>query len=500
MKPATLKNLNSGLVVFFVALPLCLGIAVASGAPPVAGIISGIIGGLVVGLISTSPLSVSGPAVGLTIIVLNGMAKLQSFEILLAAIFLMGVFQVMLGLMRAGLIANLFPTSVIQGMLSGIGLVLILKQVPHAVGWDKNFEGDFFFFQKGEDLHTFEGIQHALGNISPGAITVFFICTAILLFWNSKYFKISSVKKYFSAQFAAMAIGIIAAAFMSISLDPTHFVQIPATLSSTFFKLSDLANPAVYGVALVLAIVGSLETLLSVDAADKIDPLKRTTDMNRELIAQGVGNMTCGLLGGIPVTSVVVRTATGVSAGATDKTSTLFHGLFLALAVLLIPGVLNKIPLAALAAILILVGYKLCSVKILRTQWKLGWDQFIPFAVTSIAVVFTDLLTGVGLGLLVGWVFILYRNTKPATSLVSDGSDFLLRVNRDMTFLNKSELKKVLGNVADNSSLILELRRPVYMDYDIQEIFRSFEMMAVQRNISLQIHGPWPEGVFQRVL
>lgn len=492
--------MNSGLVVFFVSLPLCLGIALASGAPPVAGIISGIIGGLVVGMISRSPLSVSGPAIGLTIIVLDGMSKLQSFETLLAAIFLMGVFQIILGIIRAGFIANLFPTSVIQGMLSGIGLVLILKQIPHAVGWDKDFEGDLFFFQKGEDLNTFDGIRHALGNITPGAMTVFFICASILFFWDSKYFRITSIKKYVSAQFAAVIVGVIAATFMVTSLDPEHFVQIPSTLSSTIFKLSDLANPAVYGVALVLAIVGSLETLLSVDAADKIDPLKRTTDMNRELIAQGVGNMTCGLLGGIPVTSVVVRTTTGISAGATEKTSTLFHGLFLALAVLLVPGLLNKIPLAALAAILILVGYKLCSVKVFKTQWKLGWSQFIPFIVTLIAVVFTDLLTGVGLGLLIGSVFILYQNTKPTTSLVSDGSDFLIRVNRDMTFLNKSELKKVLGNVADNSSLILELGRPVYMDYDIQEIFRSFEMTAMQRNISLQIHGPWPEGLFQRVL
>lgn len=500
MKASTLKNLNSGLVVFFVALPLCLGIAVASGAPPVAGLISGIVGGIVVGLISSSALSVSGPAAGLTVIVIDGIARLQSFETFLAAVLLMGVFQIILGALRAGFISNLFPTSVIRGMLSGIGLVLILKQIPHAVGWDKDSEGDLFFFQQGEDLNTFEAIQHAFQHISMGAVAVFAVCVAILLFWDSKYFQVKSVKKYVPAQFVAVVIGGILALFMTISLDPEHFVQIPAKLSSTIFSMKDFLNPAVYSVALILAVVGSLETLLSVDAADKLDPLKRITNTNRELIAQGVGNMTCGLLGGIPVTSVVVRTTTGISAGATEKTSTIFHGLFLSLAVLLVPGLLNRIPLSALAAILILVGYKLCSVKVLKSQWALGWSQFVPFIVTLLAVVFTDLLTGVALGLLIGSVFILYQNTKTTTSLVSDASDYLLRVNRDMTFLNKSELKGVLNQVPDNSSLILELRRPVYMDYDIREIFRNFEMTAEHKNIQLQIHGPWPQGVFQRTL
>lgn len=498
MKQHFFKNINAGLVVFFVALPLCLGIAVASGASPVSGLISGIIGGIIVGSLSGSQVSVSGPAAGLTVIVLDTQAKLGGFEALLASVVVMGVFQLILGFIRAGFISSLFPTSVIKGMLSGIGAVLILKQIPHAVGWDQDFEGDFSFFQNtGEYDNTISSLMHLYSHIDIKALTVFLAALIVLLVWDSKKINLGPIRKYIPSQFMAVIIGTMVATFCFASFQPQNLIQIPLSLKPTMLDWNSFLQPSVYFCGFVLAMIGSLETLLSVDAADKIDPLKRTSNMNRELFAQGVGNLTCGFLGGIPVTSVVVRTTTAIQAGATTRLSAVSHGIFLLLAVLLIPGLLNRIPLSALAGILILVGYKLCSIKVIKGMWRQGWNQFLPFIVTLLAVVFTDLLTGVGLGLAIGSTFILYQNTKPTTTLVSEGNEYLLRINRDMTFLNKRELKAALASIPAKVSLIIESRRPHYIDQDIQEIFKDFQDTASDKEIKIEIHGIWQENVFK---
>ncbi len=497
MKQHLFKNLNAGLVVFFVALPLCLGIAIASGASPVSGLISGIIGGIVVGSLSGSQVSVSGPAAGLTVIVLDTQAKVGGFEALLASVVVMGVFQLILGFARAGFISNLFPTGVIKGMLSGIGAVLVLKQLPHAVGWDQTYEGDFSFFQTtGEYNNTFSTVAHLFSHIDVKALIVFAIAAAVLFIWDSKKINLGAIRKFIPSQFVAVIAGTIVATYFIQGYQTHNLIQIPTTLRPTMLDWNAFLKPSVYFCGFVLALIGSLETLLSVDAADKIDPLKRTSNMNRELFAQGVGNLTCGFLGGIPVTSVVVRTTTAIQAGATHRTSAISHGIFLLLAVVLIPGILNHIPLSALAAILIFVGYKLCSAKTIQNMWKLGWNQFLPYIVTLLAVVFTDLLTGVALGLAIGSVFILYQNTKPTTTLVSDTNNYLLRINRDMTFLNKRELKTVLGKIPDNTHLIIESRRPHYIDQDIREIFRDFYTTSMDRQIHIELHGIWPQSLF----
>lgn len=492
------KNINAGLVVFFVALPLCLGIAVASGASPVSGLVSGIIGGIVVGLLSGSQVSVSGPAAGLTVVVLDTLVKLGEFEALLASIVTMGFFQIVLGFARAGFISSIFPTSVIKGMLSGIGAVLVLKQLPHAVGWDQSFEGDFSFFQPtGEYSNTFSTLMHIWSHIDIKALSVFLAALLVLLVWDSKKINLGMIKKFIPSQFIAVMIGTLIATYCFEFYETHNLIQIPTSLKPTMLDWNSFSNPSVYFCGFVLALIGSLETLLSVDAADKIDPLKRTSNMNRELFAQGVGNIACGFLGGIPVTSVVVRTTTAIQAGATNRISAISHGILLLLSVLLIPRLLNYIPLSALAGILILVGYKLCSLKVIKGMWNQGWNQFLPYAVTLLAVVFTDLLTGVGLGLAIGSIFILYQNTKSTTTLVSESNDYLLRINRDMTFLNKRELKSALTSIPANASLIIESRRPHYLDQDIREIFRDFQDLAIEKKIRIEIHGIWAEGVFK---
>ncbi|RYD92715.1 MAG: SulP family inorganic anion transporter, partial [Sphingobacteriales bacterium] len=400
------RDLPASIVVFLVALPLCLGIALASGAPLFAGLLTGIIGGIVVGAISGSQLSVAGPAAGLTVIVLNAIATLGSYEAFLLSIVIAGILQVLLGLVKAGTIANYFPSAVIEGMLAAIGIILIMKQLPHAVGYDADFEGDESFSQS--DTHnTFSGIILAFTKINYGAVIISAVSILLLIYWP-KFKKLAVVP----APLLVVVAGIILSLVFSgtgLALLEKQFVQIPMVKNSTeFFALfkspsfSSISNKDVWIVAVTIAIVASLESLLSLEAVDKIDPIKRISPTNRELVAQGAGNIISGFLGGLPMTAVIVRSSANVNAGARTKMSAIFHGIMLLLCLLFIPGLINMIPLSCLAAILLMTGYKLARIALFKHMWHKGLPQFIPFVVTILAVVFTDLLKGVGIGMLIG--------------------------------------------------------------------------------------------------
>ena len=424
------SDLPASLVVFLVALPLCLGVGLSSTtvdgmeANVFAGIIAGVIGGIVVGLLSGSRVGVSGPAAGLILIVASAIATLGSFEAFLLAVVLSGVIQIIAGFVGLGIIGNYFPSSVIKGMLAAIGITLILKEIPRAVGYDKDYFGDESFFQlNGEN--TFSAIQHAFSNaLHPGAIVIFIISLAILIIFDRPFMKKIKMMKFVPGALIVVIVGILLNQFFSsaapaLFLFDEHAVSLPILGSisdiTSVLKHPDwsaFTNPQVYIVAGTIALVGSLESLLSVEATDKIDPEKSITPTNRELKAQGIGNIVTGLIGGIPITQVIVRSSANVNAGVKSKMSTVLHGVLLALCVLVIPGVLNMIPLAALSAVLFMVGYKLAKVSLFKTMYKLGWEQFIPFIATVIGVVFKDLLFGIGIGMVFAVFFILRKNFK----------------------------------------------------------------------------------------
>lgn len=491
------KDLPASIVVFLVALPLCLGIALASGAPLFAGIITGIIGGIVTSSISGSQLSVSGPAAGLTVIVLTSIATLGSFQLFLAAVVIAGVMQIILGLIKAGTIGNYFPSSVIEGMLAAIGVILILKQIPHAFGYDKDYQGDFDFNQMDQE-NTFSSIISALEYLNPGAVVISLTALAILIIWP-KIKKLAAIP----SALIVVVVGIVLAqifAGTSLSLQADQHVQIPIVNSATeFFGLfiapdfSQLfTNKQVWTVALTIAIVASLETLLSLEAVDKLDPIKRVSPTNRELIAQGIGNITSGMLGGLPMTSVIVRSSANVNSGARTKMSSIFHGIWLLVALLFIPFVINLIPLSALAAILLMTGYKLAKPSLIKKMWNLGWDQFIPFIVTLLAVVFTDLLMGVGIGLAIGILYILRTNMRNPFFFKlekSNGSDrvYRLELAQEVSFLNKGAVQYAFTHLPENSKVIIDGTNARYIDHDVLEIIHNFKNNAFTKNIEVNL-------------
>ncbi|MBM3417263.1 MAG: SulP family inorganic anion transporter [Bacteroidetes bacterium] len=419
---ANLKNdLPAGIVVFLMAVLLCLGIALASGAPFFSGMIAGIIGGIVVGILSNSHLSVSGPAAGLAAIVLASITRLGAFETFLLAVFLAGAIQFALGIFQAGAVANYIPSSVIKGMLTAIGIIIIMKQIPHAFGYDKKAEGNLSFLQM-DGENTISALINSIGKIDLGATLICFISLAILIVWEKPFFK-KKFKLLPGGLVAVIVAVVLNELFISsgnsLAIENGHLVKVPVAGSFNeflgFFTLPDfsqLTNPEVYIIAITLAAVASIETLLCIEAVDKLDPEKRSTSPNRELVAQGVGNMTSGLIGGLPITSVIVRSSANVNAHAKSKMSTIMHGSLLLICVSLIPTILNKIPLASLAAILLMTGYKLCNPALFKKIFSLGKYQWVPFVVTVIAIVFTDLLTGVGIGLGVSTLALLYGNYK----------------------------------------------------------------------------------------
>lgn len=491
------QDAQASLVVFLVALPLCLGIALASGAPLASGLIAGIVGGIIVGSSSGSSISVSGPAAGLTVIVFTAIQDLGSFEAFTLAVFLSGIFQIIFGALRGGVIGNYFPTAVIKGMLAAIGIILILKQLPHAVGYDADFMGDEAFGQT-DGENTFSEVFVAFNRFHLGAIFLSLTSIFIMLGWEkaakkgNKFFKL--IPGALVAVITAVVLNqIFKTSIPDLFLSNSHLVQLPFSGFSDLvagIRLPEwgfLGNFKVYGVALTIAIVGSLESLLSIEAGDKIDTKSRVTSKNRELFAQGLGNAVSGFIGGIPVTAVIVRTSANVTAGAQTKLSTVLHGLWLFLCVATIPHVLNLIPLSALAAILLLVGYKLAKPELIQDMYKKGMGQFIPFAATIVAILFTDLLVGIMVGMLVGFVFVIRRNMHKSIVLVNDEDLFLIRFHKDATFLQKTALLSILEKIPDNSNVLIDGSSTLYIDEDIVEVMEDFVKRAPQQNISVSI-------------
>lgn len=496
------KDIPAGLVVFFVALPLCLGISLASGAPLFSGVITGIVGGVLVAWLSGSQLSVSGPAAGLTVIVLNGIESLGSYQAFLLAVVIAGILQLVLGFIKAGVIGLYFPSSVIRGMLAAIGLILILKQIPHFLGADEDFFGEMQFFQP-DGRTTFSELGYAFANIQLGALIIGIISLAILLAWDKPFFKNNKILKLVPGALIAilMAIGInllFINFFPELSVTTSHLVNLPIINGFeglknelTFLSLEPLTNPTLYVVAFTIAIVASLETLLSVEATDKLDPHKRRTPNNRELKAQGIGNIVAGLLGGLPMTAVIVRSSTNVAAGGQTKVSAFVHGIFLVLAVFLLAGFMNQIPLSALAAVLLVVGYKLTKPVLYKSQFKLGLDQFIPFIVTVLAILFTDLLIGICVGLVVGVFYILKANYKSPYFYHKeehlDKEVIRIRLSENVSFLNKASIVLTLEHMPKNSHVIIDGENSEYIDYDVIEAINNFKNTAHERNIQVEL-------------
>ncbi|WP_026708766.1 SulP family inorganic anion transporter [Flavobacterium frigidarium] len=501
---ANLKSdFASGLVVFLVALPLCLGIALASGAPLFSGIISGIIGGIVVGYLSKSHLSVSGPAAGLTAIILTAITDFGAFDIFLTAVLIAGFIQLALGFIKAGSISNYFPTNVIEGMLAGIGIIIILKQLPHAFGYDADFEGDQSFVQN-DGNNTFSSLFEVFNHVQLGAIIITIASLIILISWD----KVPFLKrlKLVPGALIAVASGIlINQLFISMGSDlaisKDHLVTLPVPSSFEELKaiivtpnFSGFTNPKVWIVGLTIAIVASIETLLCIEASDRMDEQKRYTDTNVELKAQGVGNIISALLGGLPMTSVVVRTSANNAAGAKSKMSSIIHGVLLLISVLAIPVILNMIPLATLATILILVGYKLAKPATFKHFWHKGKYQFIPFIATLVAVVTTDLLKGVALGIVISIIFILKGNLKRAYSFKKeeyvDGDIIHIDLAQEVSFLNKAAIKTTLNDIPANSKVIINAHDTVYIAHDILDLIEEFKMTrAVDENIKVKLKG-----------
>ncbi|WP_019948330.1 SulP family inorganic anion transporter [Hymenobacter aerophilus] len=496
------QDLPAGLVVFLVALPLCLGISLASGAPLLSGVITGIVGGVVVAWLSGSALSVSGPAAGLTAIIVAAIATLGSFEAVLAATVLAGALQIGLGVARAGIIGLYFPTSVIRGMLAAIGLILILKQIPHFLGIDADYFEDLSFWQA-DGRNTFSALGNALENLQPGPALVGVGCLGLLLLWDKVLSKRLNVARLVPGALivvlAAIALNeTFRALAPALSIGPEHLVSLPAINSwqdaaglITTPDWTAFRRPETYTVAFTLAIVASLETLLSVEAVDKLDPHKRTTPTNREMLAQGAGNMVSGLLGGLPLTAVIVRSSANINAGGQTRMAAFTHGLLLLVSLLFLGPLLNRIPLSALAAILLVIGYKLTNPALYRSQWQLGWQQFLPFIITIVAILFTDLLKGVVLGLVVGVFYILKANYDAAyfrsgpTRL--GGGPIILRLAEQVSFLNKASIIKALEEVPHNARVVIDGSDSLFVDYDVLEAIENFRQSAPERGISLEV-------------
>jgi MFS superfamily sulfate permease-like transporter len=500
------RDIPAGLVVFLVALPLCLGIAVASGAPPFSGVIAGVIGGLVVAIGSGSQLSVSGPAAGLTVIVAVAVQKL-GFDGMLLAVALSGLIQIAMGFARAGVIGAYFPSAVIKGMLAAIGLILIMKQLPHAVGYAVDAtdqapetETDLSFLE-GEDSHAaaLSFLDTAFHSISPGATLVALVSIGVLLFWETSRIKKNRILSLVPGPLVVVIFGVLfnfvaQKALPALAIPAQHLVELPVIWGPMafaqqlslpdFHKLTDMH---IYVTAGTIALVGSLETLLSLEAADKLDPMKRTAPTNRELKAQGLGNFISGMIGGLPITAVIVRSSANINAGAHTKVAAIVHGVLLLLSVMFLASILNLIPLSCLAAVLLLTGYKLAKPKLIMEQYEKGFDQFAPFAVTIAAILMTDLLDGMAIGMAVGIFFVLRGNYHAAFSLTRDGSNYLLRLQKDVSFLNKGPLRDILDTIEPGSSLVIDGTRATFIDHDIMETIDDFVKAADDDNIRVEL-------------
>jgi len=497
-KNTLLNDFSASIVVFLVALPLCLGVAVASGAEPFSGIIAGVIGGIVVGYFSGSNLSVSGPAAGLTSIVAAAILELKFFEAFLLAVFLSGIIQLLMGIFKAGILSDFIPNSVIKGMLAGIGIILILKQIPHFFGYDADPEGDENFFQLNHE-NTFSELFSLLNHFEIVALIIATLGIFILLLWETNFIKNNSILKLIPGPLLAVIVGILINELFfvfssDISLKNDHLVQLPIFANSTdlfssikFPMWSQILNYKVWITAFTIAIVASIETLLSIEAVDKIDPQKNITPANKELIAQGIGNTLSGLIGGLPITSVIVRSSANVNSGGKTKLSAIFHGFFLLLSVLFVASLLNLIPKSVLAAILILTGYKLAKIEIFKEYFKKGMDQFAPFLITIVAIVFTDLLKGIAVGILAGLFFTIKSNFKTSVFVIKDENKYLVRFRKEVSFLNKSYVKRSLAKIPNDSAVIIDPTKSDFIDKDIIDLVNDFIETASKKNIRVYI-------------
>ncbi|WP_347923435.1 SulP family inorganic anion transporter [Pontimicrobium sp. SW4] len=492
------NDLPASIVVFFVALPLCLGIALASGAPLFSGVIAGIIGGIVVGSLSGSKIGVSGPAAGLAAIVLTAIGTLGSYENFLVAVVIAGVIQLLFGFLKAGIIGYYFPSSVIKGMLTGIGIIIILKQIPHFFGYDKTFA----LFNV-NDESTLTQLLKIVDHIQIGSTLIGVVGLAILLFWDKILSKKGKLFQIIQGPLVAVAIGIIFYALTqsnnSLVITESHLVNVPIPEDAASFlaqfsfpNFSVITNPDIWIVAFTIALVASLETLLCVEATDKLDPNKNVTPTNRELLAQGTGNIVSGLVGGLPITQVIVRSSANIQSGGKSKLSAIIHGLLLLVSVILIPRLLNMIPLSVLAAILLIVGYKLAKPALFKKMYQMGWKQFIPFTVTVLGIVFIDLLYGIGLGLAVGVVVILIKSYQNSHFLhIEDKSNGKQRLKmtlaEEVTFFNKGAILKELDRLPENSFLEFDVRKTRFLDNDIIEILEDFAFKAKARNVDIKL-------------
>lgn len=493
-------DLSAGLVVFLIAVPLCLGIALASGAPLFSGMIAGIIGGLVVGSLSGSQLSVSGPAAGLTAVVLTAITKFGVFDIFLMAVVIGGVMQLILGLLKAGVVANYFPSNVIKGMLTAIGIIIILKQLPHAFGYDADSEGDFAFIQV-DGNNSLTALLSTLNHIHLGATLITLISILIILYWN-KIPKLGLIP----APLVAVLVGIgLNALFIAtgsvLAVAPSHLVSLPVAKDFGSFigqfslpNFSSITNKDVWIVGATIAIVASIETLLNLEATDKLDPLKRYSSPNRELKAQGVANIVSGMLGGLPITSVIVRSSANINSGGRTRLATITHGTLLLVCAAMIPSLLNMIPLATLAAVLLVTGYKLCKISIFKEMFKNGKYQWVPFLVTVVAIVFTDLLIGIALGMAVSVIAILRGNIRSSYFFRKEkykaGDSIILELAQEVSFLNKASILLTLDHMPENSIVVIDASKTTYIDFDVLETIREFkDVKAVQKNISVILTG-----------
>ncbi|WP_242130841.1 SulP family inorganic anion transporter [Aestuariivivens marinum] len=499
----TIKNdLPASIVVFFVALPLCLGIALASGAPLFSGLIAGIIGGIVVGSLSGSKIGVSGPAAGLAAIVLTAIGTLGGYQNFLVAVVLGGIIQLIFGVLKAGIIGYYFPSSVIKGMLTGIGIIIILKQIPHFFGYDAGPDGKDGFFQTSSE-NTFSSLLHITDNIILGSLIIGIVSLAILILWDKVLSKKAKIFQLIQGPLVAVIVGIIffslTQSHSTLSISQSHLVNVPVPEDASSFlaqfnfpNFGVITNPDVWVIAFTIALVASLETLLCVEATDKLDPHKNVTPTNRELLAQGTGNIISGLIGGLPITQVIVRSSANIQSGGVSKSSTIIHGILLLISVVLIPTLLNMIPLSVLAAILFVVGYKLAKPKLFKQMYDLGWKQSVPFTITVLGIVFIDLLWGIGLGLAVGVVVILLKSYQNSHFLhIEDKSNgkhkIKMTLAEEVTFFNKGAILKELDSLPRDTYLELNLIKTRYLDNDIIEILEDFAIKAKERNIDINL-------------
>lgn len=494
-------DIKAGIVVFLVALPLCLGIAMACKVPLFSGIIAGVVGGILVTVFSGSKYSVSGPAAGLTAIVLASVAQLGSYQAFLAAVVFAGVFQLILGVLKAGSIGNYIPNAVIKGMLAGIGIILIIKQIPHLFGYDKNPEGDEQFIQM-DGENSFTELIHMVNFITPGAIIIGLVSFAVLIIAEKPFYKKDKILSNLPGPLLAVVFGVLLTiSFKSnafLAINSIHLVNLPTIASFTdlqanlFFPDFSFANSSKFWIIVfTLAVVASLETLLGIEAVDKLDPDKNESNTNKELLAQGIGNIACGFVGGLPVTSVIVRSSANINSGAKSKLSAIIHAVLLLVSVLLLPNLLALIPNACLAAILIMTGFKLTKLAIFKEQWKFGYEQFIPFVITIIVMLVTDLLKGVCAGLIIAVIYIIRDNIKSSFEIsintIENREVYFLKLPQQVTFFNKGYLIKFFGTIKSGSKLIIDGSINTKINRDSKDVIDNFISVSKNKKVEVEL-------------